>query len=794
MFSKTTAVESSMNLIQVKQDEQGEKIVTFIFEMSLMLALSVGFWFTLFSMFPNPANQILTISLIILLPIALYFLMRIPFIGRYLIFYSFMIAALFILFFYKTVWNGLLVYANIAVEILNEQLSLGMIGYEIAGDSSTWGNDAMMAFVPAVIIVSAAVSHSVYFRESTTGLVITSLPVIICLCMKAVPSIWVLALLILGWVGLYVLSAVSKPISRKKNKPVYIQSQRYFTLPIIFLLVMIFILLVYVLLFSDENYSPPQSIEQVRSYIVEKEEHLRFDNLSGDKTDSLSQGDLTKTHPLSYTENQVLEVRMDVPQSMYLRGFSGGFYEDDKWLASEDWPYSGEYKGLTQWLAKNRFYPWCQLDNLYRMSDDYDIVDADIENMNASSKYTYIPYETAMVGDVMPDKVNYYRDSALYSKGLRGDREYSFTMFIPKFNDYDSESIESWAAELGNKKEFSDYLSKEEVYRRFVYDTYLYISDDGEKAMNSSRKLINDISGKDIDTILYAIRNEFTLNYTYDLESEPAPDGESELGYFMNESKTGNDMYFATAATHLFRKAGIPARYVEGYYISPDRVKLYTEMDNVKISVPDSYSHAWVEIYVDKIGWIPVETIPGFFTLEKKESEQEESSQETTTEKEKSVPRETPVDEDYDDTGQKEKNFNPWWLILPLILIMIAGYEIVGRYRANKLRASFGVIHTDRTVYEMYRYISRLMKFDGNRIHINPYENINDMAEKYDEYTDFKFAELLEVVNAVRFGNKTLPDETHKKLANYTRQLSAYIYKKQTGIKKFLMRFVFFYV
>ena len=61
------------------------------------------------------------------------------------------------------------------------------------------------------------------------------------------------------------------------------------------------------------------------------EEHLRYDKLNGDEIDQLSKGDLTKTHALAYTENTVMRLRMQLPRSMYLRGFVGGSFENSKW-------------------------------------------------------------------------------------------------------------------------------------------------------------------------------------------------------------------------------------------------------------------------------------------------------------------------------------------------------------------------------------------------------------------------------------------------------------------------------
>ena len=75
-------------------------------------------------------------------------------------------------------------------------------------------------------------------------------------------------------------------------------------------------------------------------------------------------------------------------------------------------------------------------------------------------------------------------------------------------------------------------------------------------------------------------------------------------------SKKGYDVQFATAATLMFRYYGIPARYVEGYVITPKDAK---KMESGKPEIiPKTNAHAWVEIYVDGTGFVPIEVSPPY--------------------------------------------------------------------------------------------------------------------------------------------------------------------------------------
>ena len=69
-------------------------------------------------------------------------------------------------------------------------------------------------------------------------------------------------------------------------------------------------------------------------------------------------------------------------------------------------------------------------------------------------------------------------------------------------------------------------------------------------------------------------------------------------------------MQYAAAAVMMFRYYGIPSRYVEGYLLTPETVKEAGTAETVTVS--QKYAHAWPEIYLDGMGWIPVEVTPKY--------------------------------------------------------------------------------------------------------------------------------------------------------------------------------------
>ncbi|MCH5275401.1 MAG: transglutaminase domain-containing protein [Lachnospiraceae bacterium] len=131
------------------------------------------------------------------------------------------------------------------------------------------------------------------------------------------------------------------------------------------------------------------------------------------------------------------------------------------------------------------------------------------------------------------------------------------------------------------------------------------------------------------EEIALEIISYFQKNYSYTLRPGFYIGHPDYITHFLLESKRGYCAHFASAATMLFRQMGIPARYVEGYAFSyfnvveegalvegaeySDYYEGYAPLGEtalIEMEIPDAYAHAWVEIYVDGMGWIVVDPTP----------------------------------------------------------------------------------------------------------------------------------------------------------------------------------------
>ena len=89
----------------------------------------------------------------------------------------------------------------------------------------------------------------------------------------------------------------------------------------------------------------------------------------------------------------------------------------------------------------------------------------------------------------------------------------------------------------------------------------------------------------------------------YNLTVSVPPADVDFVSWFL-QTREGYCVYFATALTMLCRLEGIPARYVEGYYVPAAGSE-----DGFR-TVTGKQAHAWCEICLAGVGWMPIDATP----------------------------------------------------------------------------------------------------------------------------------------------------------------------------------------
>lgn len=364
--------------------------------------------------------------------------------------------------------------------------------------------------------------------------------------------------------------------------------------------------------------------DRLQSGVQEQVEQLRY----GGTELAMPQGRLWQAGSFQPTGAPALKVIMNRPQSYYLRGFVGGCYTGRSWSGLDSETYY-QQKSLFFWLQRDGFSPFCQLSALQQLTQgggQQENVFLAVENTGACAKYLYTPYELA----TSPEQfgAGTYQDTFPTARGLSGQKEYQYEAAENLVASY-TELAERYY-EQREEEEFSVYLKDETGYSDFVYQNYTEIPQYLKNLFDSllSRKDDELAEGGHYDyesanIIVYQFLNE-NLSYTENCGS--CPDGQDFITYTLSESGKGYSVHYASVAALLYRYLGIPARYVEGYLITPEMAReaeAYQE-----IIVTQKEAHAWVEIYLDGLGWIPMEMTPKYYDV------MERPAQDTRTETE----------------------------------------------------------------------------------------------------------------------------------------------------------------
>src|SRR5699024_7006670 len=214
------------------------------------------------------------------------------------------------------------------------------------------------------------------------------------------------------------------------------------------------ILLVFI--FSPStDYEKNMYTQKIADYFNIKVEDIRYEK---SKPANLSQGDFTTLSKLDLSEKQALEVVMEKPTSLYLRGYVGAEYTEDHWEDLDSETYY-ENHGLFYWLNRKNFNPLQQLSivNDLKLSDDHigEKGKVTINNFNANSKYLYTPYELSSTSSDFKD-INTYADSMFISSNMLGDRLYSYDINTDLVTKYPSLANKLYAEK--ESEEAEDYL------------------------------------------------------------------------------------------------------------------------------------------------------------------------------------------------------------------------------------------------------------------------------------------------------------------------------------------------
>ena len=511
------------------------------------------------------------------------------------------------------------------------------------------------------------------------------------------------------------------------------------------------ILLAIGLLFPRDSYERPDLIEDLRVGLLNGSDltgMFRGGGIAG----SANRVDLASSGNLNFSGDTVLMVRTAKTQVDYLKGFVGSVYTGTSWEPLSEDAYTTLSSGSGDWRVQN--YPYL-FSQIMPTSDDYELYayDLTVRNVGTNPRCIYVPYGLINLPEEL-SQISFVNDTVLRSdNSLFGTQEYrmqglSSSPSYPYMTLY----YRVWMQLLRNESGFSAYmygipgtngevgtgwevpqeilslLSEEqqefirtvEAYENFVYENYLQVPENLTEFLNGYL----GAHGLTLENYRYqaalvdAVVEQIQSENTYTLSPGVTPEGRDFVEYFLSENHQGYCRHFASAAALLLRAAGVPARYVEGYAVSPNGEK----DENGWILLPDSSAHAWVEVYISGVGWQPVETTGSvrddLFPDEEAADEETEAETETageTAAAESTAGSGAETESSGEETGEETVSISLRTSLRGLLAILGAAVCLSGaglwlnrRVRIRRRRKQFARKNRNQAVLAVYSYMAEL--------------------------------------------------------------------------------------
>ena len=545
------------------------------------------------------------------------------------------------------------------------------------------------------------------------------------------------------------------------------------------------------------NIPGAQAVVTFRQWCIDSTREYRYGK------DSLPQGDLTKASTLVDGEEERLKVTLPKSQKLYLRGYVGAEYEGQRWAEPAKDAYRGEQKGMLAWLMSQGFYSVSQYADYERLmgaeaGKPENSLKVSVENTGADRRYVYLPQQ---MSDLVESNVNYCYDWQVRSNHFRGADAYSFSM-IP--TDVPSELMVQEQIQGTSASDYERYQNAENVYRTFVYKNYVDVDEE-------IRSWIHDYffaNGQwDTEQVsLYQatlqIRSQLQQKVHYQERPEDVPEGQDFVTWFLGQSREGNAVSYATAAVLAYRVLGIPARYVEGYFLS-DQVKAFPAV------LKTGDAHAWAEVYIDEIGWMPVEVVPGYYpadytttqvlgipesTISIAHDSSQSSLSGNTTDRLDQSEHGKNLPEDEEKTPVEQAVYTLAYVLLVLIAAELS-WILLKLQRKCRIRSFQRKIFSGDTGESgrlLYRKFEKLLAIGGIAENGDfPYELAEVMKEQYPELSQEDYKRFLQLSQKNVFGGETLEQYEIQIMKTWNRNLTAAVWKKGGWWKRWKMKYVY---
>ncbi|MEA4966094.1 MAG: transglutaminase-like domain-containing protein [Oscillospiraceae bacterium] len=417
------------------------------------------------------------------------------------------------------------------------------------------------------------------------------------------------------------------------------------------------------------------------------------------ETNSMPEGRLADLGPWEKSDAAALRLTMEEPEKLYLRGHVYETYTGTAWepLAAATRATSAD---LFYWLHASGFFGQSQIGLAAGYTAAIAPQTMTIETLSACRETAYLPY--ALCGSEGLDSL-LIGDAGAEAWGT--ETVSCLTGSVP-----DWYAVQQALSAAQTRSNVSGYLALEQAYEDDVQAQDLQMTEDSWAVLD--RQLGDDGSAKTLSEIRALIRDYLGEHLTYD-ETVTTGSGDGDfLRYVLEGSGSGYSVQYATAAVLMLRYYGVPARYVEGYFLSADDAAALQSGESVTLT--EENAHAWAEYYLPGVGFVPFEVTPGYMDDEETElggaSGTEATYQNTLQYARVQQPEETETQQ------QSRTAYRPGPLLLLLLFLLLAAAMVTAAVRRGRLKRALrriGRAAPREAISLRYGYAALLLRRGG---------------------------------------------------------------------------------
>ncbi len=644
------------------------------------------------------------------------------------------------------------------------------------------------------LVLCSAISYFTVAKQSFIAIFLLTFPFFeIGAAFGAVPHYLYFSLMLAAWASALTVSrAANAKIKmrhfngKKENVKIGGNKQRFAGVAIIIAVMVVVLFSGITAYLGESGFSRTENLDKLRHDT--KYAFADFvDYITGkDHDGSLKEGKLYEVDDRVIKNRHYITMETTVSSTkepIKLKGYTATVYKNNRWNQTEAYE---RYQAMFDEFSKSAYMMGDATGRLItsnpKFAGDF-FMNITLSDFRRKKPYAYATYFASFTGD-------YTSACDSYAVPPNNTR-YTYPAYL--WEDYLYMVADSVVYKT------ADYQAAFARYKKFVNEEYIK-----SEIPESVRALAMSFEASDKFEYLNALRPFLKENLEYSFDSGKCPKDADFVENFLFNTKAGYSTHFATAATVLLQAKGYPARYVEGYYI-PVSVFNETESDRVEeyktIDITDAYAHAWVEVFDDTYGWVPVEVTPGYWKGNvgaPRPPEPEEPESETPEKPEEELPTDFEVVDDEVDNEIADEPFEPkpmrWpWEVVPLVLIA-AVLALCVRYLV--FAASKKRIYTSHDVNKKmkfaYKWFAALAAYQ--KISVDNVYDYAKLAERMGGTGRYITVEALEWILSVFLKHAYSPSPATLEEANEVlrelREYSHTIYKELSKPKKLVYKYL----